>query len=103
VRRRAGRGDVRAGAPRALRGVLRQAQFLRDFDAGRFREEILQEYQEAHARYGITAIPTVIMTAAADGRPPRDDGVKITGAVPRAEYEQVLAARFGLRPLAGAP
>lgn len=78
-----------------------EARFLQDFDAGRFREEILAEYEEAHARYGITAIPTVIfMDAATDERSP-GDRVKITGAVPRAEYEQVLAAQFGLRPVDG--
>ena len=74
-------------------------RFVQDFDAGRFRDEILREYDEAHRRYGITAIPTVIFSSeTADERPPRDDAVKITGAVPRAEYEQVLTEQFGLRP-----
>ena len=68
-------------------GVDRE-RFLQDFGSGRFREDILREYQEAHERYGVTAIPTVIF----------DDRVKITGAVPRAEYEQVLAEQFDLRP-----
>ena len=68
-----------------------QGRFLQDFEAGRFREDILREYQEAHERYGITAIPTVIF----------DERVKITGAVPRAEYERVLTEQFGLRPGTG--
>ena len=63
-------------------------RFLRDLDSGRFRDDVLREYQEAHERYGVTAIPAVIF----------DERVKITGAVPRAEYEQVLAGQFGLRP-----
>jgi predicted DsbA family dithiol-disulfide isomerase len=67
-------------------------RFLRDFDAGTYRADVLRDYREAHERYGITAIPTVIF----------DDRFKITGAVPRAEYEEVLASRFGLRPIAPA-
>ncbi len=67
---------------------LEPGRFLQDFDAGRFRAEVLREYQEAHERYGITAIPTVIF----------DDQVKLTGAVPLAEYEAVLTSTFGLRP-----
>ena len=62
---------------------------LEDLDAGRFRAEVLREHQEAQDRYRITAIPTVIF----------DDQVAITGAVPCAEYERVLTATFGLRPI----
>ncbi len=74
--------------------VVREAgldddRFLQDFDAGRFRPEVLREYQEAHDRYGITAIPTVIF----------EDHVKVTGAVPGAAYEDILTAQFGLRPM----
>jgi predicted DsbA family dithiol-disulfide isomerase len=65
-----------------------RGRFLQDFGSGRFREDILREYQEAHERYGVTASPTVIF----------DDRVKLVGAVPRAEYEQVLAREFGLHP-----
>lgn len=72
---------------------LEVERFRQDFDDGRFRAEVLREYQEAHDRYGITAIPTVIF----------DDQVRLTGAVPVAEYEQVLTAKFGLRPLPARP
>lgn len=63
-------------------------RLIQDLDGGRFREDVLQEYREAHERYGITAIPTVVF----------NDEVKVSGAVPRAEYEKVLTSRFGLRP-----
>ncbi len=74
--------------------VVREAgleydRFLQDFDAGRFRPEVLREYQEAHDRHGITAIPTAIFA----------DHVKVTGAVPGAAYEDILTSQFGLRPL----
>jgi predicted DsbA family dithiol-disulfide isomerase len=74
-----------------------------DFDASRFRAEVLQEYREAHDRYGITAIPTVIFSAAAGERPPEGDEVRLTGAVPGTDYEQVLTSRFRLRPLSARP
>lgn len=60
-----------------------------DFESARFRPEVLREYQEAQDRYGITAIPTVVF----------EDELKVVGAVPRAEYEQILTAKFGLQPI----
>jgi predicted DsbA family dithiol-disulfide isomerase len=69
-----------------------EGRLLEDFESGRFRGAILREYEDAQARYGITAIPTVIF----------EDRVKIAGAVPRAEYEEVLAGTFGVLPLPGA-
>ena len=89
-------------------GVVREAgldmgRFRQDFDAARFRGEVLREYQEAHDRYGITAIPTVIFCAAAGERPPEGDEVRLTGAVPGTDYEQVLTSRFRLRPVPPRP
>ncbi len=81
---------------------LDMARFTDDFRAGRFREAVLDEYREAHERYGITAIPTVFFASAAEGAA-ADDAIRITGAVPAAEYERVLTEHFGLRPLAGQP
>jgi predicted DsbA family dithiol-disulfide isomerase len=78
-------------------------RFRQDFDAGRFRAEVLREDEEARGRYGITAIPTVIFLAAAGEGPPEGDQVRLTGAVPEAEYAQVLTSRFGLRPMRARP
>jgi predicted DsbA family dithiol-disulfide isomerase len=57
-------------------------RFLKDFENGAARARVLMEYEEAHTRYGISAIPTVIF----------DGGRKIVGATPVDEYLNVLAA-----------
>jgi predicted DsbA family dithiol-disulfide isomerase len=94
------RDEVLAVAQEAGLDLERSRQ---DFDAGRFRAEVLREYEEARGRYGITAIPTVIFSAAAGEGPQEGEQARLTGAVPETEYAQVLTSQFGLRPLRARP
>src|SRR5262249_41595327 len=65
----------------AVRGVER-GRFLRDYESGRGRQAVLDDYQAALSAHGIRAIPTVV---APDGR-------RVIGAVSLAEYRRVLGA-----------
>ena len=79
---------VNIGEPAEVAGVVRGvpevdfAAFLRDYEAGRGRQPVLDDYQTAVREHGVRAIPTVVL----------DDGRRIVGAVPLAEYRRVLAA-----------
>ena len=57
-------------------------RFLRDYDAGTARPQVLKEYEEAHTAYQITAIPTVVF----------DGGRKVVGATSLEEYLKILNA-----------
>ena len=57
-------------------------RFLKDYEAGAARPQVLKEYEEAHTAYQITAIPTVIF----------DGGRKVVGATSLEEYLRILAA-----------
>ena len=56
------------------------ARFLRDYEAGRGRQAVLDDYETAVSQHGVRAIPTVV---APDGR-------RVIGAVPLSEYQRVL-------------
>ena len=55
-------------------------RFLKDYESGRGRQAVLDDYQAALSQHGVRAIPTVI---APDGR-------RVIGAVSLAEYRRVL-------------
>jgi predicted DsbA family dithiol-disulfide isomerase len=57
-------------------------RFLKEYDAGTARAQVLKEYEEAHSTYQVTAIPTVIF----------DGGRKVVGATSLEEYLKVLNA-----------
>jgi predicted DsbA family dithiol-disulfide isomerase len=64
-----------------LAGVDR-SRFLEDYESGRGRQAVLDDYQAALSQHGVRAIPTVV---APDGR-------RVIGAVSLAEYRRVLGA-----------
>lgn len=55
-------------------------RFLRDYEAGRGRQAVLEDYETAVSQDGVRAIPTVL---APDGR-------RVIGAVSLSEYRRVL-------------
>jgi len=55
-------------------------RFLADFEAGRGRQAVLDDYQTAVSTHGVRAIPTVVLP----------DGRRVVGAVPLAEYRRLL-------------
>ena len=55
-------------------------RFLKEYDAGTARAQVLKEYEEAHSTHRITAIPTVIF----------DGGQKVVGATSLDEYLKIL-------------
>jgi predicted DsbA family dithiol-disulfide isomerase len=55
-------------------------RFLADYQAGKGRDAVLEDYERAVREHGVRAIPTVVL---ADGR-------RIVGAVPLAEYRRLL-------------
>ena len=57
-------------------------RFLREYDAGTARAQVLKEYEEALSTYQITAIPTVVF----------DGGRKVVGATSLDEYLKILAS-----------
>jgi len=57
-------------------------RFLKDYEAGTARAQVLKEYEEAHSAYQITAIPTVIF----------DGGRKVVGTTSLDEYLKILDA-----------
>jgi predicted DsbA family dithiol-disulfide isomerase len=78
-------GGINIGRREEIVEVARQAGldmecFLRDYQRGDQRDRILAEHREAVGRYGVRAIPTVIIGVS----PP------IVGAVPLREYERVV-------------
>ena len=62
-----------------VRGVDRD-RFLEDYESGRGRQAVLEDYEAAVSQHGVRAIPTVV---APDGR-------RIIGAVAQTEYQRVL-------------
>jgi len=56
-------------------------RFLKEYDAGTARAQVLKEYEGAHSTYQITAIPTVIF----------DGGQKVVGATSLEDYLKALA------------
>lgn len=55
-------------------------RFLADYEAGRGRQAVLDDYRTAAGTDGVRAIPTVILP----------DGRRVVGAVPLAEYRRLL-------------
>lgn len=57
-------------------------RFLKNYDAGTARAQVLKEYEEALTTYHVNSIPTVIF----------DGGQKVIGATSLDEYLKILAA-----------
>jgi predicted DsbA family dithiol-disulfide isomerase len=78
---------VNIGIPDEVTGVVRSVpgvdvdRFLADYQAGRGRQSVLDDYAAAVTEHGVRAIPTVVL-----------DGRRIVGAVPLAEYRRLVAA-----------
>jgi predicted DsbA family dithiol-disulfide isomerase len=66
---------------RAVPGVD-ATRFLTDYEAGKGRQAVLDDYARATREDGVRAIPTVVL----------DGGRRIVGAVPLAEYRRALGA-----------
>jgi predicted DsbA family dithiol-disulfide isomerase len=77
---------VNIGRPEEVIEVVRSIpgvgldRFLQDYESGRGRQAVLDDYQSALSGHGVRAIPTVI---APDGR-------RVIGAVSLSEYRRVL-------------
>jgi len=56
-------------------------RFLKEYDAGTAKAQVLKEFEGAHSTYQITAIPTVIFNG----------GRKVVGATSLEDYLKVLA------------
>jgi predicted DsbA family dithiol-disulfide isomerase len=76
-----GLSDEVAGVVRALPG-LDVSRFLHDYESGKGREAVLDDYETAVREHGVRAIPTVVLPT----------GQRIVGAVSLAEYRRALAA-----------
>ena len=57
-------------------------RFLADYEAGKGRQAVMDDYEAAVQEHGVRAIPTVVL----------EDGRRIVGAVALAEYRRVLGA-----------
>jgi len=57
-------------------------RFLKEYDAGTARAQVLKDYEEAHSTYQITAIPTVVF----------DGGRKVVGTTSLDEYLKILGS-----------
>ncbi len=79
---------VNIGVPEEVTAIVRTvagldvARFLADYEAGKGRQPVLDDYEAAVREHGVRAIPTVIV----------DGGRRIVGAVSLAEYRRALAA-----------
>ncbi len=79
---------VNIGVPEEVVGVVRTVpgldttRFLADYEAGKGRQPVLDDYEAAVREHGVRAIPTVILPT----------GRRIVGAVSLAEYRRALAA-----------
>ena len=62
-----------------IRGVD-NGRFLQDYEAGRGRQAVLEDYEAALSQHGIRAIPTVVAPG----------GRRVIGAVSLSEYQRVL-------------
>ena len=69
-----------------VRGAgVEMERFLKNYEAGTARTEVLREYEAAITTYQINSIPTVIF----------DGGQKVIGATPLGDYLKILA-RLGV-------
>ena len=82
-------GDgVNIGQPEEVARVVRTVsevdftRFLADYEGGKGRDAVLEDYETAVREHGVRAIPTVVL----------EDGRRIVGAVPLAEYRRLLSA-----------
>ncbi len=79
---------VNIGIPEEVVGVVRGVpgldvhRFLADYEAGKGRRAVLDDYEAAVREHGVRAIPTVIL----------ETGRRIVGAVSLAEYRRAIAA-----------
>jgi predicted DsbA family dithiol-disulfide isomerase len=79
---------VNIAVPEEVVGVVRTLpgldvpRFLADYEAGKGRQPVLDDYETAVREDGVRAIPTVIFP----------DGRRIVGAVSLAEYRRVITA-----------
>jgi predicted DsbA family dithiol-disulfide isomerase len=77
---------VNIGRPDEVIEVVRRVpgvdvgRFLADYEGGRGRQAVLDDYEAAVAEHGVRAIPTVMLP----------DGRRVVGAVPLAEYRRLL-------------
>jgi len=76
--------DEVVGVVRALPG-LDLTRFLADYEAGKGRQAVLDDYEAAVREHGVRAIPTVLLP----------DGRRIVGAVSLAEYRRAIGAAPG--------
>ena len=67
--------EVIGGLPGVDRG-----RFLKDYESGRGRPAVLDDYEAALSQHGVRAIPTVVAPS----------GRRVIGAVSLAEYQRVL-------------
>jgi len=78
---------VNIGVPEEVAGVVRAvpgldiARFLADYETGKGRPAVLDDYETAVREHGVRAIPTVIL----------ETGRRIVGAVSLAEYRRAIA------------
>ena len=79
---------VNIGVPDEVADVVRavpevdMSRFLTDYQAGKGRQLVIDDYERAVSEHGVRAIPTVVLPG----------GRRIVGAVPLAEYRRALAA-----------
>jgi predicted DsbA family dithiol-disulfide isomerase len=77
---------VNIGVPEEVAGVVRTLpgldvdRFLADYESGKGRQPVLDDYEAAVSEHGVRAIPTVVT----------DGGRRIVGAVPLAEYRRLI-------------
>jgi predicted DsbA family dithiol-disulfide isomerase len=57
-------------------------RFLADYEAGKGRAPVLEDYEAAVSEHGVRAIPTVVL----------EDGRRIVGAVSLSEYRRAIGA-----------
>ena len=78
---------VNIGVPGEVAAVVRtlpaldETRFVADYEAGKGRQPVLDDYEAAVHEHGVRAIPTVIL----------DGGRRIVGAVSLAEYRRAIA------------
>lgn len=79
---------VNIAVPEEVAAVVRtvpdvdMTRFLADYEAGKGRQPVLDDYQAAVNEHGVRAIPTVVLPS----------GRRIVGAVSLSEYRRALAA-----------
>ena len=77
---------VNIGVPEEVTAVIRtvrgvdMTRFLSDYEGGKGRQAVLDDYEAAVREHGVRAIPTVVL----------EDGRRIVGAVSLGEYRRAL-------------